>query len=129
MSENISTVEKIRQLKQLKDENIITEEEFNNEKSNIFNNTEDTKKVKENTDKKSKRAIVGFILGLCSIVAWTIPLFGFPVTIIGIVFSAGGLDSSNAKEARIGLILSIIFLVITFINFIVGFMMGMAEGL
>jgi hypothetical protein len=71
-------------------------------------------------EKKASRANVGFILGLVSIIAWFIPLFGYPVTIIGIVFSAMGMDSKNKGKAIAGLVLSIIFLVITLINSIAG---------
>lgn len=77
-------------------------------------------KAKENNS-VDKSANTGFILGLVSIIAWFIPLFGYPVTICGIVFSSKGLKSSvNKTKATTGLILSIIFLVITLINSILG---------
>ena len=72
---------------------------------------------------EKKPAPVGFILGLVSIIAWFIPLFGYPVTICGIVFSAKQLKStdSGAKTmAIVGLVLSIIFLVVTLINSALG---------
>ncbi len=69
-------------------------------------------------------ALVGFILGLCSIIAWFIPLFGYPVTIIGIIFSVLGLKSTTRKGmATAGLILSIIFLIITLLNSVAGCLM------
>ncbi len=69
-------------------------------------------------------ALVGFILGLCSIIAWFIPLFGYPVTIVGIIFSVLGLKSNIRKGmATVGLVLSIIFLVITLINSLAGCLM------
>ena len=72
-------------------------------------------------EKADKNAVVGFILGLISIVAWLIPLFGYPVSICGIIFSAKGLKSSiNKGKAITGLVLSIIFLVFSFINSIAG---------
>jgi len=76
--------------------------------------------IKQN-DKADKNALVGFILGLVSIIAWLIPLFGYPVCICGIVFSSKGLKSSiNKGKAVTGLVLSIVFLVFTFINSLAG---------
>lgn len=90
-------------------------------KSNtIPNKTNNT----SNNASSDKQGLVGFILGLISIVAWFIPLFGYPVTICGIVFSAKGLKSvTNKTKATVGLILSIVFLVVTLINSILGMAM------
>lgn len=75
----------------------------------------------EIVEKIDKNANTGFILGIVSIVAWFIPLFGYPVTICGIIFSSKGLASKNSHgKAIAGLVLSIIFLVITLINSIAG---------
>ena len=75
-------------------------------------------------EKREKNAMIGFILGLVSIIAWIIPLFGYPVSICGIVFSAKGLNSNiNKGKAITGLILSIVFIVITFINSFLGALM------
>lgn len=66
-------------------------------------------------------ATAGFVLGLVSIIAWIIPLFGYPVTICGIIFSAKGLKCPSKKGMAVaGLVLSIIFLILTLINSIVG---------
>ena len=73
-----------------------------------------------------KLASVGFILGLVSIIAWFIPLFGYPVTICGIIFSSKGLKSNERSKALTGLILSIVFLVFSFINSIMGVIMNLA---
>lgn len=74
----------------------------------------------EEDKKKETKAMVGFILGLCSIIAWLLPLIGYPVTIAGIVFSAMGMHSNNKGKAIAGLVLSIIFLIVTLINSILG---------
>lgn len=89
-------------------------------KSNtIINKTNNTSNASSD-----KQGLVGFILGLVSIVAWFIPLFGYPVTICGIIFSAKGLKSvTNKSKATVGLILSIVFLVATLINSILGMAM------
>lgn len=88
----------------------------------LINNTNKTNNnVNSNVNKSDKSSLVGFILGLVSIAAWIIPLFGYPVTICGIIFSAKGLKSINRKgKAIAGLILSITFLVASFINSIIG---------
>ena len=77
-----------------------------------------------NSTEIDKHAKTGFTLGLCSIIAWILPLAGYPVTICGIIYSIKGLDSKiNNGKAIAGLILSIIFLIITLINSILGVML------
>ena len=73
--------------------------------------------------KKNTYALVGMILGLCSIIAWIIPLFGYPCTIIGLIFSACGIGSEKKSFAVTGLVLSIIFLILTLINSFLGMLM------
>ena len=110
-------IDDLERLKQLKDDGTITEEEFNNQKEKILNGTS---KNAINNDSKSTKAMTGFVLGLISIIAWIIPLIGYPITILGIIFSALGLNSKNKGKAIAGLILSIIFLILTFINSALG---------
>lgn len=117
----MGAIEDLEKLKQLKDTGAITDVEFESEKQKVFNKSSYNV---NNSDKKSLKAMVGFILGLCSIIAWFIPLIGFPVTICGIVFSSLGLNSNNKGKAIAGLILSIIFLVITIINSLAGAIMS-----
>ena len=69
-------------------------------------------------------ALVGMILGLVSIIAWLIPLLGYPCTIVGIIFSTKGLNTNKRGMAIAGLVLSIIFLIFTFINSIAGAVMN-----
>jgi len=88
------------------------------------------KKVPINTNlhetDEDKKANVGFILGLISLIAWIIPLFGYPVTICGIVFSSKGLKSNTKKSfATVGLVLSIIFLVLTVFNSFLGMLINL----
>ena len=115
-------MEELEKLAKLKENGIINETEFEVEKQKILNDIVTNKGV----DKKESRANTGFILGLCSIVAWFIPLFGYPVTITGIVFSAMGIDSNKKSSAITGLVLSIVFLIITLINSIGGVMLAMS---
>lgn len=71
---------------------------------------------------RSGSAIAGFVLGLISLVAWLLPLIGYPVTICGIIFSGRSLDSDRKGLAIVGLVLSVICLIITIINSILGAM-------
>lgn len=113
----MGVVEDLEKLKQLKDSGAITETEFEIEKSKVLgSNTSSATK----TDKKATFGMVGFILGLVSIIAWFIPFIGYPVTILGIIFSGLGLNSNNRGKATAGLTLSIIFLVVTIINSALG---------
>ena len=74
---------------------------------------------------RNSYALVGMILGLCSIIAWIIPLLGYPCTIIGIIFSACGIGAEKKSFAIAGLVLSIIFLILTLINSFLGMLMYM----
>lgn len=69
------------------------------------------------------KTTTGFILGIISLIAWLIPLFGYPVTIIGIIMSAIGIKNEKKSQATIGLVLSIIGLVLTLANSIAGVLM------
>ena len=112
-------IEDLEKLKQLKDNGTITEKEFEEEKQKLLNSNLN----KGTTDKNATKAMVGFILGLVGIIAWILPLIGYPVTIVGIVFSSMGMNSVNKNKALAGLILSIVFLVVTLINSFLGALM------
>jgi hypothetical protein len=77
----------------------------------------------ETADKKATAAL---ILGIGSLVAWLIPLLGFPVSIVGIIMGATGIGNSSAKKtwALTGLILSIIGFVASIISSIIGATLG-----
>lgn len=117
----MGVVEDLEKLKQLKDNGAITESEFETEKSKILNGSINSSNNVGNTEKGKTQAIIGLILGLVSIVAWYIPLIGFPVSVCGIIFSTIGMKSqTNKGKAIAGLTLSIIFLIVTIINSILG---------
>lgn len=96
---NLSVVEDLEKLKQLKDTGAITDTEFEIEKSKVLNGGLGSNG--NNTDKKATLSMVGFILGLVSIIAWYIPLIGFPVTVCGIIFSGMGMKSQTNKGKAI----------------------------
>lgn len=72
----------------------------------------------------SGKATAGMVLGICGMLAWCIPLFGLPVTIVGLVLSMKGLKSTNRGQAMAGVILSIIGLVFSAVNAGIGAYMG-----
>jgi len=75
--------------------------------------------------KDNTAAILSLVLGLCGIVAWFIPLVGFPVTIVGLVFGRKALRMGQSRSmAKAGVILCVIFLVITAINSLLGALMA-----
>ena len=75
--------------------------------------------------KREKYATVSLILGLIGIVAWILPLAGFPVCGFGIGFGVQGMRSNKRGSALAGLVLSIIFLIVTAINSFLGMILGL----
>lgn len=61
-------------------------------------------------------AIAGFILGLLSLLAWCIPLFGLPITVVGLVLSIKGRKSEYSGLAIAGIVLNAIGLALTLVN-------------
>jgi len=74
-------------------------------------------------DKKGQ-AITSLVLGLVGIIAWFLPLLGFPVSIIGLIMGVIGQKSTKKNMATVGLVLSIICLVATIINASIGAYLG-----
>ncbi len=72
------------------------------------------------------KATAGMVLGIIGLVAWFIPLFGYPVTIVGVVMSSKGLNSDRKGHATAGMVMSIIGLVATAINSLAGCMMALS---
>jgi hypothetical protein len=65
-------------------------------------------------------AIAGFVLGILSLCAWLIPLCGFPMTIIGVILSALGIQSSQRTLAIVGVVLAALGLLATILNSALG---------
>lgn len=70
------------------------------------------------------KAIASLVLGIIGMVAWVIPLFGIPTTVVGLVLGIKGLKSQNKGMAVAGVTLSIIGLVASIINMSIGAYMG-----
>ncbi len=71
----------------------------------------------------SGKSIASFVLGLVGIIAWLIPLFGYPVTITGLVLGILARKTEKNGFSLAGIILSSITLAITLINSILGAIM------
>jgi uncharacterized membrane protein len=70
-------------------------------------------------------AIIAFVLGIVSLLAWCIPICGAPVTIAGIVLGIRGLQSSSMRVmAIVGIVLSSLGLIATVANAAVGAYLG-----
>ena len=65
---------------------------------------------------KKGQSIASLVLGIVSFLAWIIPLFGYPVSIVGIVMGAIGMKKGGKKMAIAGIVCSSIGLLITLIN-------------
>lgn len=103
---------------QSKETEVISNTDIKNQETLNKNSNEN------DTDKTASKAIVGFVLGLISIISWILPLIGYPITIAGIIFSASAIHSKNRRKAIVGLILSIICLIATLINSILGVLLS-----
>ena len=75
------------------------------------------------TNDGSGKATASLVLGLLSIVAWIIPLFGLPMTITGLVLGIKGLGPHSRTRAAVGIVLCAL-LIITIINAGLGAYLG-----
>lgn len=73
---------------------------------------------------KNGIAVASLVLGSVGILAWLIPLFGFPITILGLVFGIIGIKKGGKGIAIAGIVLSAITLLFTTANSAIGFYMG-----
>jgi len=70
------------------------------------------------------KATASLVLGLIGLIAWFLPLIGFPITITGLVLGIKGMKSIKRDRAIAGVVLCIIGLVATIINSAIGAFMG-----
>ena len=66
---------------------------------------------------------VSFVLGIVGIIAWLLPLFGYPVTIVGLVLGCIARKDKKNGFNLAGIILSAITLALTLGNSILGVIM------
>lgn len=70
------------------------------------------------------KCIASLVLGVCGLVFWLVPLFGFPITIAGLVMGAMERKKGAKGMATAGFVLSIIGLVLTIVNSAAGAYLG-----
>ena len=70
------------------------------------------------------QAIASLVLGILSLIAWILPLAGFPVSIVGLILGCIGIKSENKSIGTAGMVLSIIGLVACIANSAIGAYMG-----
>lgn len=76
----------------------------------------------ENNNRFANAALV---LGIVSILTWLFPIAGYITTIIAIVLGVKGRKSEKRGMATAGMVLGIIFLVITLLNSILGVLLAL----
>lgn len=84
---------------------------------NFNNDFSDNMPVQE---EKKGMSIASLVLGCFGLVAWCLPLLGYPVTIAGLVLGIIGIKKGGKGLAIAGIILSAIFLICTLVNSILG---------
>ncbi|MFN6947178.1 MAG: hypothetical protein ACK4ND_19725 [Cytophagaceae bacterium] len=68
----------------------------------------------------AKTPSTSLYMGLTSLIAWIIPIIGFPVTIIGIGYAIKDITNPVKKNVRIGLWLCVFGLILTAGNSAIG---------
>lgn len=75
-----------------------------------------------------KKMILASIFGGLGLIAWYIPLFGYPIGVLGIVFGSKAIKTKSFKAIGIiALILGILCIVASAINSILGMMMMLEQ--
>ncbi len=77
----------------------------------------------EENNKADGKSIASFVLGIVGIIAWLLPLFGYPVTIVGLVLGCIARKDKKNGFNLAGIILSAITLALTLGNSILGVIM------
>jgi hypothetical protein len=70
------------------------------------------------------KAIASLCLGLFGLIAWFLPIIGFPVTITGLVLGIKSLNGARKGMATAGIVLCIIGLIATTGNAAIGAYLG-----
>ena len=94
---------------------------------NGFNNGSPYYQPGGNQPEQKGQSIASLVLGLCGLVAWCIPLFGYPVSIIGLIMGILGSKKGGKGMAIAGIILSVICLIATLINSVLGAMQAVGS--
>lgn len=83
--------------------------------------------VPEQTSGGVGGSVAAMVLGIIGLVAWCIPLIGFPVNLIGFILGVVNVKQAEGRGMAIaGIVTSTIGLILTVINAILGAIIGMA---
>jgi hypothetical protein len=74
-------------------------------------------------------AITSFALGIFSLLAWLLPICGFPISVIGLILGIVNTGSSKRNLAIAGIVMSAIGLILTVLNGAVGAYLGVTGQL
>lgn len=77
----------------------------------------------EEQKKVGGKSIASFVLGLIGLIAWLLPLTGYPVAIVGLILGCIARKTEKNGFNLAGIILSIIALVLTLGNSCLGVLM------
>ena len=80
----------------------------------------------QKNEKVGGKSIASFVLGLVGIIAWILPLIGYPVTITGLILGCTARKNEKNAFSLTGIILSSITLGITLINSIMGIIIALS---
>lgn len=81
----------------------------------------------ENEKKVGGKSIASFVLGLVGLIAWLLPLVGYPVTIVGLVLGCIARKTEKNGFNLTGIILSIITLILTLGNSCLGVILTLGQ--
>ena len=76
------------------------------------------------TPEKKGLSIASMVLGICGLLAWCLPLFGYPVCVTGLVLGIIGIKKGGKGMAIAGIILCAITLALTIFNSALGAYLG-----
>ena len=71
-------------------------------------------------------AVTSLVMGILGLIAWIIPFFGLPITIIGLFCGFSGLSGNGRGMAIAGIILCFLGLILSVINTAIGFLLILA---
>jgi len=70
------------------------------------------------------KPVASLVLGIVGLLAWFIPLFGFPITVTGLILGILSLKGARRGMAIAGVVMCVIGLLLTIINGAMGAYLG-----
>lgn len=65
-------------------------------------------------------ATAALVLGIIGLIAWLLPIIGYPVTIVGLILGIKSVKSEKRGMAIAGIVMSSIGLVLSIVNSVLG---------